>query len=225
MVTEDSWRPEPEERGQFVNVKHPVNIEQYNFYAERAGRMLELEGMSQDSDSHRVLGVYDLPFQNSPSFGFHPVEMAKKGEVRPLARYALATFPRNPNRTTIIHELLHHMIHQARVRSIRDKERLKQIGTNSGLQRYYFDRLHRKPGNRIFPEPQAPETEEELTKYIIHFGQTATEGADLGFAEEIEVRYFISKYGPDLGILPSGVLRHTESFCQSRAGTSAPVLV
>ncbi len=213
-AVDDSWIPEPQERGQLVSVQHPVDSESYSFYAEKVGRFLNLHNayQSKDSQGTLTLGSYVAPFMNPPQFGFHPVEMERNGQIRPLADYALSVFPKNPNRTTIIHELLHHMVHLARERSIKDTERLKEMGVNSGVDYYLFDRLHHKPGERVLPEPPTPESDEELTKYIIRFGMIAAESADHAGAEEVEIRYFISKYGNDLGILTSGIQRHTSSF-------------
>jgi hypothetical protein len=202
------------ERGQLVDVEHPVDPELYNFYSERAGRVFEMVEQEFDAKGEPgfLLGRIVKPYQSTPYLGFDPVAMEKTGEMRPLADYGLIILPKNPDRTTIIHELLHYMIYLARARSVSDFDRLMQMGIHGGLTEYYFDRLHRKEEERIFPPSAVTESEEELTNYIIRFGQHMSEHADLSPSEEVEIRYFISKYGNELGISTFGIDVHKNSF-------------
>lgn len=210
-----SWIPELEERGQIVDVEHPVPEEVYRFYAERAAGFLDLAtaaGLEQGLLGI-VYGAFVNPYENSPFFGWDPVEMARLERMRPLPQLALALFPRNPSRSTLLHELLHYMIYRARQRAIAVPERLVEIGVQTALASYYYGQISRSLDQGLFPQPPVEDTEDLRRLYRVLYSQGATLAIDHAAAEEVEIRRFVSLYGEELGLMPSSLDAHRGSLC------------
>ena len=84
-IIDDEWK-EPIDRGQFVQVQHPVNSAAYEELASRAGRALEIHTINaQENENgyHQVLGAVIDPFNDSPDLGYNPFELEKEGKNPP----------------------------------------------------------------------------------------------------------------------------------------------
>ena len=204
----------PENVVSLFRLSPPVDSVAYRDLAQRAGEALRKGTLSYSNSGGEgvVFGSAYWPYENSPFLGFDPVDLEKKNKSRILPEFFLAVLPANPDRTTLVHELLHYLVYRARERSIVHADRLIQLGVEAGKRSYYFDRIQRKAGERLFPEPAVSESDEELTNYIIYQGQSITGELDGPSSEELEVRYFLSKYGPQLGVTPAGIDSHKSSF-------------
>lgn len=193
--------PEAQEAGT-IDVHHPyVSANDAHFFAQRAKAML-----TRGEGTHYVGGVIIFPYMNDANLEENDFEPARKR----LPDFSIVFLARNPSRTTILHELLHHMIHRARERAIVDPTRLNEITEGYGVASLIDRSIRGNSSSAISKHGRAVVGEQELL-----FEFLALQGIDGAVAEELTIAHFIASYGKDLQLSEASQNRHRESFWRS----------
>src|SRR5690606_11377122 len=104
-----------------------VDVGDYDFFASKAREVLITNGTKVHGGANNTVGTLVDPYNYHASLGG---TMEQTG--RPLSDYTIVFLYKNPDRTTLVHELIHYLVDRAQQRAIADSSRYLELGQNKG---------------------------------------------------------------------------------------------
>lgn len=189
---------------QEVSVRPPgVSKRDYDYFADRALDLLTTYGEGR-YEAVYFFGITLPPYLNDHLLGVDPTTYPE----RPLADHCLMFLPKNPDRTTILHELFHCLIEKATLQQISHLNRYIELVSQESIRSYLLAKVL---GDNL--EKSIKELGEDVVAaYQLTAELYRLNSNFLAVASELEVAYFFSRFGKELGLSQHGIENHWNDF-------------
>jgi hypothetical protein len=190
---------------QVINLREvlPIGIkyDDYDFLASRARDVLITNGSGIHNGPNGTMGTIVGPYSHISALGG-----TLENKERILSDYSLIFVYKNPDRTTLIHELVHFLISRAQERGVIAYQRYQELERNYGKASFLARIFFADDFDESAYDPKdLAHLDLSYLEYLLENRATSSPG-------EMEVAYFIAKFGRELGVPEYAVTDHKVDF-------------